>query len=216
MTTQIDNPRILTGALTPMMVEPVTLEGRYVRLVPLSLDHHAALSAVLLDEDLWRWMPRQVLTPEAMEEFVRTALKWRDEGSALPFATLYKPTNEVVGMSRYLTIDREHHTIEIGGTLVGKNWQRTVVNTEAKYLMLQHAFETLGCIRVQFQTDSLNTKSRNAILRLGATQEGIFRNHKICWDGRIRHSVYFSITDEEWSSRVKTELEAKLARPFTP
>jgi RimJ/RimL family protein N-acetyltransferase len=215
MSTQVDNPRILTGTITPMMVEPVTLEGQYVRLEPLSLDHQAALSAVLLDEDLWRWMPRQVLTPDAMVEFIRMTLKWRDEGSALPFATIYKPTNEVVGMSRYLTIERDHHTIEIGGTLVGKNWQRTIVNTEAKYLMLRHAFETLGCIRVQFQTDSLNTKSRNAILRLGATQEGIFRNKIICWDGRIRHSVYFSITDEEWSN-VKANLEAKLARSSSP
>ena len=140
-------------------------------------------------------------------------LQWRDEGSALPFATIHKQTNEVVGMSRYLTIERVHHNIEIGGTLVGKNWQRTAVNTEAKYLMLRHAFETLGCIRVQFQTDSLNTKSRNAIARLGATQEGIFRNKIVCWDGRIRHSVYFSITDEEWP-RVKADLEAKLTRPY--
>jgi RimJ/RimL family protein N-acetyltransferase len=216
MSTQVDNPRILTGTITPMTVEPVTLEGQYVRLEPLSLDHHVALSAVLLDDDLWRWMPRQVLTPDAMNEFIRMALKWRGEGSALPFATIYKSTNEVVGMSRYLTIERDHHTIEIGGTLVGKNWQRTVVNTEAKYLMLCHAFETLGCIRVQFQTDSLNTKSRNAILRLGATQEGIFRNKIICWVGRIRHSVYFSNTDEVWLSNVKANLEAKLARSSTP
>ena len=214
MSVQVDHPRFLTGTIKPMIVEPVTLEGQYVRLVPLSMDHHAPLCNVLLDEDLWRWMPRQVLTAEAMNGFIQMTLKWRDEGNALPFATIYKPTNEVVGMSRYLTIERDHHNIEIGGTLVGKNWQRTPVNTEAKYLMLRHAFETLSCLRVQFQTDSLNTKSRNAIVRLGATQEGIFRNKIICWDGRIRHSVYFSITDEEWPN-VKANLEAKLARPFT-
>jgi len=213
MSVEVDNPRILTGSITPMIVGSVTLEGQYVRLEPLSIDHHAELCGVLLDEDLWRWMPRQVLTPDEMREFIQMALKWREEGSGLPFATVYKPTNEVVGMSRYLTIERDHHNIEIGGTLVGKKWQRTVVNTEAKYQMLRHAFETLGCLRVQFQTDSLNTKSRNAILRLGATQEGIFRNKIICWDGRIRHSVYFSITDEEWP-RVKANLEAKLAQPY--
>ena len=210
MAVQVENARYLSGTITQMAVEPVTLEGQYVRLEPVTMEHHAALCSVLLDAEIWRWMPWQVRTSDEMRTFIQQALQLHDEGSMLTFATIYKPDNCVVGTTRYLTIDRSHHTIEIGGTLVGKNWQRTVVNTEAKLLMLRHAFETLGCIRVQFQTDSLNTKSRNAILRLGAKQEGIFRNHKICWDGRIRHSIYFSITDEEWSG-VKANLEAKLA-----
>ena len=214
MSVQVDQPRFLTGAITPMVVEPLTLEGQYVRLVPLTLDHQDALCAALLDADIWRWFPAQVRTPDEMRAFIQLALKLRDAGDTLPFATVSKATNEVVGTTRFLTIERGHHHVEIGATIIGKNWQRTPVNTEAKYLMLRHAFETLGCIRVQFQTDSLNIKSQNAILRLGAKQEGIFRNHKICWDGRVRDSIFFSITDEEWPD-VKANLEAKLARPFT-
>ena len=209
MAVQVDNARYLSGTITPMTVEPVTLEGQHVRLEPVTMEHHAALCSALLDDEIWRWMPWQVRTPDEMREFMQQALKLRDEGSMMTFATIYKPDNCVVGTTRYLTIERVHHNIEIGGTMVGKNWQRTVVNTEAKLLMLRHAFETLGCLRVQFQTDSLNTKSQNAILRLGAKQEGTFRNKIICWDGRIRHSVYFSITDEEWPA-VKANLEAKL------
>jgi len=215
MSVQVDNPRMLTGTIKPMVVESITLEGQYVRLVPLTMEHHAELWKTLADEDIWRWFPAQCRTADELRAFMQQTLNLSDTGETLPFTTIYKPDNRVVGMTRFLTIERNHHHIEIGATLVGKNWQRTVVNTEAKYLMLCHAFETLGCIRVQFQTDSLNTQSQNAILRLGAKQEGIFHNHKICWDGRVRHSIYFSITDEEWSS-VKANLETKLAQPFTP
>lgn len=214
LSVQANNPRILTGPITPMIVEPVTLEGQYIRLEPLSMEHHAGLCEIALDEELWRWIPSPVGTPDEMLKFIDAALKLRDEGSGLPFATIYKPENCVVGSSRYLNIDTTNHRVEIGSTCVGKHWQRTMVNTEAKYLMLRHAFETLGCLRVEFKTDSLNARSRNALLRIGAKQEGIFRNHIICANGRIRHSVYFSITDDEWSS-VKADLEAKLARPYT-
>ncbi len=215
MSANIDQSRMLALPVTPMIIEPVTLEGQYVRLEPLSMDHYAALCECSLDDELWRWIPFPVHTPDEMRAYIEQFLKLRDEGSTLPFATIYKPTKQLAGSTRYLSIDKLHHCVEIGSTIVGKQWQRTVVNTEAKYLMLRHAFETLGCIRVQFQTDALNTPSRNAILRLGATQEGIFRNHKICADGRVRNTIYFSITDEEWPS-VKANLEAKLARPFTP
>jgi RimJ/RimL family protein N-acetyltransferase len=208
----VENSRFLTGTITPLVIEPVTLDGLYVRLEPLSMDHHAGLCQIALDEDLWRWIPWSVGTPDEMRQYIELALKLRDEGSILSFATIYKPENRVVGSSRYLNIDKPNHRVEIGSTFVGKNWQRTMVNTEAKYLMLRHAFETLGCIRVEFKTDSLNEKSRNALLRIGAKEEGIFRNHIICANGRIRHSVYFSITDEEWASAVKADLEAKLAR----
>ena len=179
------------------------------------MDHHAGLCAVALDEELWRWIPSPVRTPDEMRQYIDLLVKQRDEGSTLPFATISKPDNRVVGSSRYLNIDHANHRLEIGSTFVGKQWQRTLVNTEAKYLMLRHAFETLGCIRVEFKTDSLNEKSRNALLRIGAQQEGIFRNHIICANGRIRHSVYFSITDEEWVT-VKADLEAKLVRPYKP
>jgi len=215
MSIEGNQPRMLPLPLTPMKVEPVSLEGQYIRLEPLSMDHYAGLCEVLLDEEISHWLPSPVDTPEALHHFIELAIKLQAEGITLPFATIYKPENRVVGTSRFLSIDNVNHHVEIGATLVGKLWQRTVVNTEAKYLMLRHGFETLGCLRVEFKTDSLNTKSRNALARLGATQEGIFRNHIICSNGRIRHSVYFSITDEEWPT-VKVNLEEKLAQPFTP
>jgi RimJ/RimL family protein N-acetyltransferase len=211
MTLQGDQPRFLPLPVTAMTVEPITLEGEFVRLEPLSLDHHTGLCEIGLDEELWRWVPVPVTSPDEMRGFIEQALKQQAAGEALPFATLSKTANRVVGSTRYLAIDRANRRLEIGSTFVGKDWQRTAVNTEAKYLMLRHAFETLGCLRVEFKTDSLNTKSRNALLRLGSTEEGIFRNHRICADGRIRHSVYFSITDEDWPT-VKADLENKLAR----
>jgi N-acetyltransferase len=214
LSVQNAQPRFVASQIKPMRVQPVTLEGQYVRLEPLSMEHHAGLSEVALDEDLWRWIPVQVRTPDEMRMFIELALKLQAEGSVLPFATISKSENRVIGSSRYLNIDHAHHRLEIGSTVVAKEWQRTRVNTEAKFLMLRHAFESLGCIRVEFKTDSLNEKSRNALLRIGATQEGIFRNHIICANGRIRHSVYFSITDEEWTKTIKPDLEAKLARAY--
>ncbi len=211
MVPQSDQPRFLPLPVTSMMVEPVILEGEFVRLEPLSLDHHAGLCAIGLDEDLWRWVPVPVTSPEDMRAFIEQALKQQADGGVLPFATISKTANQVVGSTRYLTIDRSNRVVEIGSTFVAKDWQRTVVNTEAKYLLLRHAFETLGCLRVEFKTDSLNTRSRNALLRLGAREEGLFRNHRICANGRIRHSVYFSITDEDWPE-VKADLENKMAR----
>jgi len=144
-----------------------------------------------------------------MRTYVETALQWQAEGSALPFATILNETDQIVGSTRFANIDREHKHMEIGWTWIGKPWQRTAVNTEAKYLMLRHAFEQLGCIRVEFKTDSLNQQSRNAILRIGAKEEGTFRNHMIIQDGRYRHSVYFSVIDSEWAE-VKRRLEEKL------
>jgi RimJ/RimL family protein N-acetyltransferase len=126
------------------------------------------------------------------------------------FVTVAKAIGRVVGSTSYLNIDRQHRRVEIGGTWTTPAWQRSAINTEAKYLQLRHAFETLGCIRVEFKTDALNSKSRQALARIGATEEGTFRNHMIMPDGRIRHSVYFSITDDEWP-RVKAHLEGLLA-----
>ena len=199
--------------ISPLVVEPVTLEGQTVRLEPLSLDHLAQLCQVGLDEDLWRWIPFPVRTLEEMRDYIQTALKWQSEGSALPFATVERASGRAIGSTRFMNIDKFNRHVEIGATWVGRAWQRTTVNTEAKYLMLRHAFETLGCLRVELKTDSLNERSRNAILRIGAKEEGIFRNHMVTASGRIRHSVYYSIIDSEWPS-VKANLEEKLARSY--
>jgi len=195
----------------PLNIQPVTLEGRHVRLEPLSFDHHAALSEVGLAEELWLWIPHPVRTLEDMREYIATALRWQAEGSALPFATVERATGKVIGSTRFMNIDKMNRRVEIGSTWLTPAWQRTAANTEAKFLMLRHAFETLGCLRVELKTDSLNEKSRNAILRIGAKEEGIFRNHMVTSTGRIRHSVYYSIIDSEWPS-VKARLEEKLAR----
>lgn len=192
-----------------MTVEPVVLEGVRVRLEPLARGHLAGLCAIGLDEELWRWIPVPVRTAEEMAEYVETALKEQASGMALPFALIEKASGRVIGSTRYANIERVHHRVEIGWTWVAREWQRTAVNTEAKYLLLRHALETLGCMRVELKTDSLNTKSRNAILRIGAREEGTFRNHMITASGRIRHTVYFSIVAEEWPE-VKERLEGRL------
>ncbi len=179
------NPQISTE----MSVAPVTLEGRDVRLEPLSQAHHRDLSAVGLHEELWRWIPTPVRTPGEMSAYIATALDEQTRGVSLPFALIEKSSGRAIGW---------HHRVEIGWTWVAPAWQRTAANTEAKYLLLRHAFETLGCIRVELKTDSLNERSRAAILRIGAREEGTFRNHMITASGRIRHTVYFSILDSEW------------------
>ncbi|MGB2624601.1 MAG: GNAT family protein [Candidatus Acidiferrum sp.] len=192
-----------------MKVVPIMLEGRHVRLEPLTQGHHAELAAVGLAEELWRWIPTPVRTSEEMAAYIATALDEQARGVALPFALIEKASGRAIGSTRYGNIDRAHHRVEIGWTWVAPDWQRTAINTEAKYLLLKHAFETLGCIRVELKTDSLNERSRAAILRIGAREEGTFRNHMITASGRIRHSVYFSIVDSEWPE-VKSRLQAIL------
>lgn len=195
-----------------MNVQPVTLEGRHVRLEPLTLAHAAPLCEVGLDEDLWRWTTTRISTHAEMRAYIETAQAEQARGSSLPFATLHLSTGRPVGSTRFGNIDAANRRLEIGWTWVGRNWQRTPVNTEAKYLMLRHAFETLSAVRVEFKTDSLNERSRRALLRIGATEEGTLRNHMITHTGRLRHSVYFSVIDSEWP-QVKSALEEKLARP---
>jgi RimJ/RimL family protein N-acetyltransferase len=192
-----------------MVVEPVTLEGRFVRLEPMEISHVDALSRVGLDPDLWTWIPSAVVTPEDMRHYVETALSDRAAGRALPFVTVEKATNTIVGSSRFMAIDTTHRRVEIGGTWIARPYHRTFVNTEAKLLMLQHAFEHWGCIRVELKTDRLNERSRNAIARIGATEEGIFRQHMITASGRLRDSVYFSILDREWPA-IKIRLSARM------
>lgn len=192
-----------------MIVSPVTLEGRHARLEPLSQAHHADLAALGLDEELWRWIPTSVRTPGEMSAYIATALDEQKRGVSLPFALIEKSSGRAIGSTRYGNIDRTHRRVEIGWTWVAPAWQRTSVNTEAKYLLLRHAFDTLGCIRVELKTDSLNERSRAAILRIGAREEGTFRNHMITASGRIRHSVYFSILDSEWPA-VKSRLQSMM------
>jgi len=188
---------------------PITLEGTHVRLEPLQESHLDALCEVGLDPDLWKWIPIQVLDRDQMLGYIRAALSDQKKGISLPFATIDRKSNKVIGSTRFLNIDLPNKRVEIGATWIAQPFQRTVINTEAKYLMMRHAFETLGCNRVEWKTDSLNTKSRNAILRLGATQEGIFRQHMVTWSGRLRDTVYFSVIAPEWPE-VKKALEAKI------
>ena len=144
-----------------------------------------------------------------MGRYVETALRWQAEGTALPFATVERRVGTVVGSTRFGNIDRPNRRVEIGWTWLGPRWQRTACNTEAKYLMLRHAFETWGCLRVEFKTDALNERSRAALLRIGAREEGTLRKHMITTTGRVRDSVYFSILDDEWPA-VKERLEARI------
>jgi RimJ/RimL family protein N-acetyltransferase len=194
-----------------MEITPVTLSGRHVRLEPLSRDHLEPLCEIGFEESLWRWGVSSIQSLEEMRDYVTTALQAQAEGTALPFVTIENSSDRIVGSTRYANIDKENRRLEIGWTWIAPQWQRTVINTEAKFWMLRHAFDVLGCNRVEFKTDSLNDKSRRALLRIGAREEGTFRNHMIVQGGRLRHSVFFSIINSEWPS-VKANLEAKLAR----
>jgi RimJ/RimL family protein N-acetyltransferase len=186
-----------------------------VRLAPLTLDDLDALWEVGQDPDLWTWTPYHLNTREEMHTYIQTALNWQEIGTALPFVTIEQRTDRIVGSTRFGNIDVRNRRVEIGWTWIGKAWQRTPVNTEAKFLMLQHAFEEWGCIRVELKTDALNVRSRTAILRLGAKEEGILRHHMITDSGRLRNSVYYSIINDEWPE-VKNRLQEMLARPYQP
>ncbi len=192
-----------------MKVEPVVLEGGVVRLEPMAVGHLEGLWEAGKDEGLWRLIPTNVASIDDMRRYMETAFADRDRGSALPFVTVEKVTGKVIGSTRLGNIDAAHRRAEIGWTWITPAFQRTAVNTEAKLLMLTHAFETWKCIRVELKTDALNERSRAAIKRLGATEEGIFRNHMITESGRFRDSVYFSIIETEWPT-VKEDLERKL------
>jgi RimJ/RimL family protein N-acetyltransferase len=195
--------------VSAMDVKPVTLEGAGVRLEPLTEAHEQALHAIL-DPALTQWFPKPMRTREDVRAYIAEALAMQRAGTGLPFATTLRADGGLVGVTRFANIDRANRRAEIGWTLVARAHQRSAVNTEAKLLMLTHAFETWGCIRVEFKTDSLNFQSRTALTRLGATEEGIFRNHVICADGRLRHSVYFSITNDEWPA-IKQRLIRRMA-----
>jgi len=194
-----------------MEIEPVPLEGTYVRLEPLAESHFQGLSEVALDPELWRLNVNTIRTLEELKSSIDGMLEAQAAGNMLPFVTIERATRRAIGATRFMNIEPAHRRLEIGGTWIAKPWQRTAINTEAKYLMLRHAFEELGCVRVELKTDALNEQSRRAILRIGAKEEGTLRQHTITWTGRARDSVYFSILDREWP-QVKAELEAKLTR----
>jgi len=192
-------------------VEPVTLEGRWVRLEPLGTEHLPGLVEVGLDPSLWRWTLTVIATPDHMRRFVEAALAERAAGDSMPFTIIDPASARPVGSTRFLNIDANHRRLEIGYTWVAPGWQRTPVNSEAKLLLLGHAFERLGAVRVEFKTDSLNEASRRALLGIGAIEEGTLRNHMISQGGRRRHSVYYSVIEEEWP-RVRDHLQQRLAR----
>lgn len=190
-------------------IAPVTLTGSVVRLEPLTTDHIPGLARIGLAPELWRWIPTQVADAAQMQAWVGKALKEQAAGESLPFAIVSQTSGEAVGSTRYMNIVRAHRRLEIGSTWLSTAVQRTGANTEAKLLLLTHAFETLQAIRVELKTDALNKQSRTAIARIGATEEGIFRRHVICDSGRVRDTVYFSILDDEWPA-VKARLQARL------
>lgn len=189
---------------------PVTLQGRWVRLEPLGSADVARLLPVAGDPELWRLTREDASTPEGLVAYVERALAAQAQGTVLPFVIVEQGTDTAVGSTRLGNYEPGDRRIEIGWTWVGRRWQRSAVNTEAKLLLLSHAFETLGLRRVELKTDVLNEQSRRAILRLGATQEGIFREHIVTMRGRVRDSVWFSILAREWDD-VKARLNAMLA-----
>jgi N-acetyltransferase len=199
-------------AASPLqIVMPVTLEGSAVRLEPIRPEHPEIFWEIARNslDDIFQWIPYRVKTREDFQHLVEKIFEEQKRGDSVAFATAERGSGRVIGSTRFMNIDRVNCRVEIGSTWIIPAWQRTAVNTEAKYLMLRHAFEVWNCFRVELKTDALNLRSRNAILRIGAKEEGTLRRHVLTWTGRVRDSVYFSILDSEWPS-VKTTLEQKL------
>ncbi len=191
-------------------VEPVILEGTRVRLEPLRRDHLADLKLVAFDAPLWQWTIMGPQDDAGLERWLETALANAEAGAERPFATIDLASGRAFGSSRYMSIAPEHRRLEIGWTWIGSAFQRTGANREAKLLQLTHAFETLGANRVEFKTHARNERSRNALAGMGATFEGIFRQHMIMPDGSLRDSAWFSVIADEWPA-VKARLQARAA-----
>lgn len=193
------------------LVQPQpSLTGPHLLLRPLLASDAAALVEAASDGELWKLPFTVVPSAETVDAYIGNALAGREAGTVMPFATVLRETDKVIGSTRFWKIDRVNRKLEIGSTWISASWQKTFVNTEAKLLMLRYAFEELQCVRVQLTTDEINARSRAAILRLGAKQEGVVRNERIMPDGRKRNSVRFSIIDDEWPE-VRRNLEARLA-----
>ena len=193
------------------IVLPVVLEGSVVRLEPLRREHAELFWDIAENnlEDIFRWIPYPMKTRHDFEELIDKAFDEQERGESVVFATVARQSGRTIGSTRFMNIDRINRRVEIGSTWIAPQWQRTATNTEAKYLMLKHAFEAWNCMRVELKTDALNQKSRNAILRIGAKEEGTLRRHLITRTGRVRDTVYFSILDNEWPE-VKARLEEML------
>lgn len=177
---------------------PVTLTGSAARLEPLGGEHLDALCTLGLEGDIFRWYPTPVRSRDEMAAWIAFALAEQQAGRMLPFVTIEQATGRIAGSTRYLAIDKTNRHVEIGFTWLGRGFQRSGLNRDAKFLMLRYAFEVWGCARVEFKTDSNNVQSRTALAGIGAVEEGTFRNHVVRADGSLRHSVYFSVTDREW------------------
>ncbi len=195
-----------------MEVKPVVLTGSYVRLEPMSEAHIPGLAEIGVGQPFWHFMLYgDMNSVDDMRNWVLDILARAEKGTDLPFVAIHLESGRVAGATRYLNIMPKDRGLEIGGTWYGPEFQRTIVNTECKHLLLKHAFESLGCIRVQLKTDLRNERSQKAIERIGAVREGVLRNHMILPDGHFRHSVFYSILDTEWPG-VKKRLEEMLSR----
>ena len=202
----------MSSASATLYIEiPVTLQGSVIRLEPIRREHAELFWQAAKDslDDIFQWIPYRMKTSEDFEQLVERALGEQARGESVVFATVERSSGKVIGSTRFMNIDRINRRVEIGSTWIAPAWQRTAVNSEAKYLMLRHAFEVWQCMRVELKTDGLNQRSRSAILRIGAKEEGMLRKHLITWTGRVRDTAYFSILDTEWIG-VKSQLEAGL------
>jgi RimJ/RimL family protein N-acetyltransferase len=199
----------VAATAAPPSIAPVTLTGRFVRLEPLSPGHTDALAAIAFDPAIFRWFPRRIDDRAALDAYVAEALAAHAAGTAIPFAIVAVDAGHVVGSTRFMNISVRDGRYEIGSTWIAAPWQRTAINSEAKLLMMTHAFETMGAHRVEFKTHANNARSRAAIERLGAQFEGIHRKHLLMPDGSMRDTAWYSIVDDEWPS-VKARLAARL------
>lgn len=197
--------------MTSPRLQPVTLAGEVVRLEPLTASHAEPLAQVGLHPELWRLQPEPVQTLDDMQRYVDRARAGQRDGNCLPFVIVRQDNGQVIGATRYMDIALAHKRLEIGGTWLTPASQRSGANTEAKFLLLQHAFETIGIMRIVFKTELSNMQSRQAILRIGGVEEGVFRKHLIAQSGRARDMVYFAILDEDWPA-VKARLLMRMRR----
>lgn len=190
-------------------MQPIVLEGSVVRLEPLSAAHVPALAAVAFDPDLWAVTTTNIRDEGDLRRYVDDAVTAQRAGTALPFCIVLRDTNTAVGSSRLANYDAANRRVEIGWSWIARPWQRTAVNAESKLLLMQHAFDALGCLRVEFKTDAINLRSQGALAKLGAVREGVLRSHMIVQGGRRRDSVYYSVLAEEWPA-VRAALERRL------
>jgi N-acetyltransferase len=196
---------------TNSQIGPTTLTGRYVELVPLSKDHNNGLVAAVSDGSLWQLWYTTIPAPEHMEAEIERRLALQEVGSMVPFTIIDRPSGRIVGMTTYMNIEAASPRVEIGSTWYAQSTQRTALNTEAKLLLLTHAFERLGCLAVEFRTHFFNQQSRRAIERLGAKLDGILRSHQRAQNGTLRDTCVYSIIASEWPT-VRSHLAWKLER----